>query len=79
VHAVVPIENLDEAVGAYVSEFLSAGPNAVAAAKSLIAEVDSRSIDEARPLTARAIAERRVSAEGQEGLRAFLEKRKPRW
>jgi methylglutaconyl-CoA hydratase len=79
VHAVVPIENLDEAVNAYISEFLSAGPNAVAAAKSLIAEVGSRSIDEARPLTARAIAERRVSAEGQEGLRAFLEKRKPRW
>ena len=79
VHAVVPIENLDEAVDAYISEFLSAGPNAVAAAKSLIAEVGSRSIDEARLLTARAIAERRVSAEGQEGLRAFLEKRKPRW
>jgi methylglutaconyl-CoA hydratase len=79
VHAVVPIENLDEAVDAYISEILSAGPNAVAAAKSLIAEVGSRSIDEARPLTARAIAERRVSAEGQEGLRAFLDKRKPRW
>jgi len=31
------------------------------------------------PATAAAIAARRVSAEGQEGLRAFLEKRKPSW
>jgi 1,4-dihydroxy-2-naphthoyl-CoA synthase len=37
------------------------------------------SADGAVPLTAPAIASRRVSAEGQEGLRAFLEKRKPTW
>ena len=79
VHAVVPLETLDEAVDGYVKEFLSAGPNAIAAAKSLIADVADRTIDDARPLTARAIAERRVSKEGQEGLRAFLEKRKPEW
>jgi len=79
VHAAVPAALLDETVDRYVSEFLSAGPEAIAAAKSLIAEVSERSLDDARPLTARAIAERRVSVEGQEGLRAFLEKRKASW
>jgi methylglutaconyl-CoA hydratase len=79
VHTVVPLDKLDEAVDGYIQEFLTAGPHAIAAAKSLIADVAKRSVDEARPLTAQAIAERRVSTEGQEGLRAFLEKRKPRW
>ena len=79
VHAVVPAALLDEAVDGYVREFLGAGPEAIAAAKVLITQVSERSIDEARPLTARAIAERRVSEEGQEGLKAFLEKRKPSW
>jgi methylglutaconyl-CoA hydratase len=79
VHAVVPLDRLDEAVDGYIKEFLTAGPQAIASAKSLIAEVATRTMDEARPLTARAIAERRVSPEGQEGLRAFLEKRKPQW
>lgn len=79
VHAVVPLATLDEAVEGYIREFLTAGPHAIAAAKSLVADVAERTMDEARRLTARAIAERRVSPEGQEGLRAFLEKRKPRW
>ena len=56
-----------------VAELLAAGPEAVRAAKHLIRE---RPIG---PETARLIAERRVSAEGREGLRAFLEKRAPSW
>jgi len=79
VHAVVPADGLDAAVDRYVEEFLSAGPEAVAAAKALIATVWGRTVDEATPITTRAIASRRVSPEGQEGLRAFLEKRKPSW
>ena len=70
---------LDAAVDGYVREILAAGPEAIAAAKALIRDVWGRPLDEARPITAQAIAERRVSAEGQEGLRAFLEKRKPTW
>jgi len=76
VHAVVPAAQLDATVDAYVRELLTAAPEAVAAAKALIREVWARPLEEARPLTAAAIATRRVSAEGQEGLRAFLEKRK---
>jgi methylglutaconyl-CoA hydratase len=70
---------LDATVGRYVKEILTAGPEAVAAAKALIPTVWGRPIADAMPVTAAAIATRRVSAEGQEGLRAFLEKRKPSW
>jgi len=79
VHAVVAAADLDAAVARYVTEVLTAGPKAVAAAKALIPQVWDRGLDEAMPLTARAIAARRVSPEGQDGLKAFLEKRKPGW
>ena len=79
VHAVVPESELDATVAAYVREFLSAGPEAIAAAKALIRDVWGRSVEDARPISASALAARRVSAEGQEGLTAFLEKRKPSW
>lgn len=79
VHAVVPPTELDKTVEHYVGEILTSAPEAVAAAKSLIAEVWESSVDDALPITVRAIAARRVSSEGQEGLRAFLEKRKARW
>jgi len=79
VHEVVAVEALDAAIERYVAELLNAGPEAVAAAKALIPNVWGRPIAEAMPITAAAIAARRVSAEGQEGLRAFLEKRRPSW
>ena len=79
VHAVVPASELDATIDRYVTELLTAGPEAVAAAKALIPLVAAASINDAQPMTARAIAARRVSKEGQEGLRAFLEKRKPGW
>jgi methylglutaconyl-CoA hydratase len=79
VHAVAPPQELDAKVAEYVGEILSSGPEGIAASKALIREVWERSIHDATPLTASAIAARRVSAEGQEGLTAFLEKRKPSW
>jgi methylglutaconyl-CoA hydratase len=66
-------EQLDAVVGHVVAELLSAGPHAARWAKRLVRERPDGSE------TARWIAERRVSDEGQEGLQAFLEKRKPRW
>jgi methylglutaconyl-CoA hydratase len=77
VHKVVASIDLDAAAAAYIQEFVTAGPEAVAAAKELIPQVWGQSIDAAEVITARAIAARRVSREGQEGLTAFLEKRKP--
>jgi methylglutaconyl-CoA hydratase len=82
VHAVTSADALDATVTAYVQELLNAGPEAVAAAKALIPQVwggTREEREEMAELTAHAIATRRVSAEGQEGLRAFLEKRTPAW
>jgi methylglutaconyl-CoA hydratase len=59
---------------------LAAAPGAVADAKALVRFVAGHKIDESLAKeTARRIAQRRVSAEGKEGLAAFLEKRKPEW
>jgi methylglutaconyl-CoA hydratase len=66
-------DDLDASAEAVVGELLSAGPDAARAAKKLARA----------PLSAQETAERiavhRTSAEGQEGLRAFLEKRPPNW
>ena len=79
VHEVVPQRELDAAVERYVRELLTAGPEAIAAAKGLIPQVWGQPFDAAMSLTAAAIAARRVSKEGQEGLKAFLKKRSPSW
>ena len=79
VHSVVPKENLDSTIGQYVSEALSAAPTAVARAKALIPRVLGRPTTEVMAITTEAIAAQRVSAEGQDGLKAFLAKGKPGW
>jgi methylglutaconyl-CoA hydratase len=79
VHTVVPSAELDGAVAACIREVLTAGPEAVAAIKALIPEVARRGPADATSLTAEALARRRVSNEGQEGLRAFLERRPAAW
>jgi methylglutaconyl-CoA hydratase len=80
VHAVVPAAELDDTIDRYVAEIVTGGPEAIAAAKALIRDVSrTRTAAEATDVTATALASRRASAEGQEGLRAFLEKRKARW
>jgi len=79
VHAVVPVDQLDTMVVLYVNEFLSAAPDAISTAKALIPRVWARPAPDAAGLTSEAIAAQRVSHEGQEGLRAFLEKRKASW
>ena len=66
-------DELDPAVDAVLSELRSAGPDAARTAKALARA--PRSAEE----TAQLIAAHRTSAEGQEGLRAFLEKRAPSW
>lgn len=65
--------DLDAAVERILDELRSAGPKATRHAKRLVLERPDG------PDTARRIAERRTSDEGQEGLRAFLERRKPDW
>ncbi len=79
VHQVVPGDALDAAVGAAVGEMLSTAPGAVAQAKALIEALDTLSHVEQRDYTVAAIAQARTGAEGQAGLRAFLEKERPPW
>ena len=79
IHAVVPLPQLDAKVQEYVKEILGAGPQGIAAAKALIPRVWSRLAPDAAAITAEAIAAQRVSSEGQEGMKAFLEKRKASW
>jgi len=79
VHTVVPLAELDAAIEKTLSELLSSGPQAVRACKALALNVGHMDSETARQHTARTIAALRVSAEGQEGLRSFLEKRKPNW
>ena len=79
VHEVVVADTLDVCIERVVNEILSAGPEAVAAAKALVPKVREASYDESRDITAEAIAKQRTSPEGQEGLRAFLERRKASW
>jgi methylglutaconyl-CoA hydratase len=75
VHEVVPAAELDEAVSRRLAELGSAGPSAVGAAKLLVHRVLDNSYDESRAITTQAIAQQRIGPEGQEGLRAFLERR----
>ena len=79
VHTVVDAADLDRAVSKHLNDLASSGPRAVAAAKALIASVVSSDADAAAEHSIEAIARQRVSAEGQEGMRAFLEKRTPAW
>lgn len=79
VHEVAAVEDLNARVGTMVDAILANGPKAVRQAKALarqVAYLDSRSALEA---SAKVIASLRVSDEGQEGVRAFLEKRPPSW
>jgi methylglutaconyl-CoA hydratase len=79
VHAVVPATRLDDEVIRYVGEILSAGPEAAREAKALVRHVAGRAAADVSAFTVGTLADRRVSAEGQEGMRAFLEKRPAAW
>jgi methylglutaconyl-CoA hydratase len=79
VHEVISEEDLDAAVQEKVEGLLAGGPEALAATKALLRELREAAPDEVKEITARRIAELRTGEEGQEGLGAFLEKRKPAW
>ena len=80
VHEVVAAETLDAKVDEIVAAIVANGPMATMACKQLVQDVAGREITaELRSETARRIADIRASEEGQEGVKSFLEKRKPRW
>lgn len=80
VHEICPAEELDEYVGALADALLGCSPQAVTAAKQLVRDMAGQAITpELRHETAVRIAQARSSDDGREGVKSFLEKRKPRW
>ncbi|MDK2125798.1 enoyl-CoA hydratase/isomerase family protein [Parachitinimonas caeni] len=80
IHDITPADSLDDTVEGWIAALLGNGPQAMAAAKRLIANVSDRPVNEALiDDTAHSIARIRSSAEGKEGVSAFLEKRSASW
>ena len=80
VNKAVNNEELEEVLNGYIDQFLTAAPLAVKTTKQLIDKViTSENLDSTIDEMAKLIAELRASEEGQEGMAAFLEKRKPYW
>jgi len=79
VNRVVPGASLDEAVAAVVGELLACGPGAQAACKELIRRMPGLAGEERKIETSGLIARLRAGREGQEGMAAFLERRRPSW
>lgn len=72
-------DHIDTACDEIIGLLSTSAPKALTACKHLLGLIASRDEENIRHLTARLIAELRVSSEGQEGMKAFLEKRKPSW
>lgn len=79
IHRAVPAADLDRAVDDVIGMIRLGGPNAICEAKQLVRRVPELSMDEAFRYTSKKIAELFASDEAAEGMRAFVEKRKPRW
>ncbi len=79
VHEVVAEAHLAEALSKAVRLFQESGPEAVRETKKLLRRLPNLNWNETKKTTCELIAQRRVSSEGQEGLKSFLEKREPSW
>ncbi len=79
VHVVTPYKNLDDTTERQVQELLTSAPGAASEAKSLVERVSRTSVPAVYDYTVETNARMRETAEGREGISAFLEKRRPRW
>jgi methylglutaconyl-CoA hydratase len=79
VNDTVPFTELRDSIDALIEQLVTSGPEAIACCKELLIKVPRMQTSEVKEFTARMIANLRVSEEGQEGMAAFLEKRKPKW
>jgi methylglutaconyl-CoA hydratase len=76
----LPATELEEYLQSLIALLRTSGPKAMAHCKNLIFNISNKeTLEQALESTARMIAEIRASEEGQEGMAAFLEKRKPKW
>ncbi|MBC7644437.1 MAG: enoyl-CoA hydratase/isomerase family protein [Thermoleophilia bacterium] len=79
VHVSVPSARLDAEIDRVVNELLTAAPDGVTISKHLVEDVSYHASRDMQLHTAETIASKRTDIEGQEGLNAFLEKRRPTW
>jgi methylglutaconyl-CoA hydratase len=77
---IIPFGEQIDYINDFTNKILNNGPMALMELKDLIVQLSGKNITEGIPeLTAKVIAASRTAPEGQEGLKAFLEKRKPSW
>jgi methylglutaconyl-CoA hydratase len=79
INRIAPDDLLEATVSGLVDTLLSSGPAAISVCKQLLQNVPNQTVEQFKEYTAQVIAELRQSSEGQEGMDAFLEKRKPNW
>ena len=72
-------DEIDKKINSYIEMLRSSGPIAIKEVKKLIDSYEKMDIDEYKDHTVNIISDLRVSEEGQEGINAFLEKRKSKW
>jgi len=72
-------EELDKKIQEYVDIIKSSGPVAIKEAKNLISQYEALDTQKYKEFTVEKIAELRISKEGQEGIKTFLEKRRAKW
>ncbi len=70
---------LDALIDSKISQIMTSAPGAIAAAKELVFGAAARTLETSLDFTAEAIANARISEEGQAGLQAFLDRQKPPW
>jgi methylglutaconyl-CoA hydratase len=78
-HVVQGEQELDALIEAKLGQIVTSAPGAVAAAKTLIYQVGSPSFESVASFAIEAIADARIGAEGQAGMKAFLNRTKPPW
>ncbi|MFC1743029.1 enoyl-CoA hydratase-related protein [Candidatus Riflebacteria bacterium] len=79
VHRIAAQEELDTVVQSIIVQLLENSPQALKACKELLFHIPQMNLMQAKEYAIDSIAKRRISSEGQEGMKSFLEKRKPAW
>ena len=79
INRIIPESKLDEEIDKLIQQLISSGPEALAVCKQLLDKVPPMNQKEYGAYTAEVITKLRMSDEGQEGMKAFFEKRKPKW